>query len=83
MIETMNRESEETMKSEIEELKKQGIKAVSLKGAIKDMTPEQLERFLEERNKKFINPLLDMNIDMLEHKIRRLNIKRVKWMGKE
>lgn len=78
MLEVMDKETDEIMKREIEELGKQGIKAVSFKEAIKDMTPEQLERFLEERNRKFINPFLDMNIEMLEQKRRRLKIKRVK-----
>jgi len=77
-LEAMNKESEEIMNREIEELRKQGIKAVSFKEAIKDMAPEQLERFLEERNKKFINPLFNMNIEMLEQKRRRLKVKRVK-----
>jgi hypothetical protein len=78
MLEAMDKETDVIMKREIEELRKQGIKAVLFKEAIKDMTPEQRERFLEERNRKFINPLLDMNIEMLEHKRRRLKIKRVK-----
>lgn len=78
MFGAMDKETDEIIKWEIEELRKQGIKAVSFKEAIKDMAPEQWERFLEERNRKFINPLLDMNIEMLEHKRRRLKIKRVK-----
>jgi len=77
-LEAMDKETDEIMNREIEELRKQGIKAVSFKEAIKDMTPEQRERFLEERNRKFINPLLDMNIEMLEQKRRRLKIKRIK-----
>jgi len=77
-LEAMDKESDEIMNSEIEELRKQGIEAVSFKEAIKDMTPEQRERFLEERNRKFINPLLDMNIEMLEQKRRQLKVKRVK-----
>lgn len=77
-LEAMNKETDEIMNGEIEELRKQGIKAVSFKEAIKDMTPEQRERFLEERNRKSINPLLDMNIEMLEQKRRQLKVKRVK-----
>jgi len=71
-------EGNETTKAEIEELRKQGINAVSVKEAMKDMTPEQQEKFLEERNRKFINPLLDMNIEMLKERARRLKIKRIK-----
>jgi malonyl CoA-acyl carrier protein transacylase len=78
MLEALNKEGDEIMNREIEELRKQGVRAVSFKEAIKDMTHEQRKRFLEERNRKFINPLLDMNIEMLEHKRRRLKIKRVK-----
>ena len=51
MLEAMDMETDEIMKREIEELEKQGIKAVSFKETVKDMTPEQLERFLEERNR--------------------------------
>jgi len=78
MLEALDKEGDEIMNREIEELRKQGVRAVSFKEAIKDMTPGQRKRFLEERNRKFINPLLDMNIEMLEHKRRRLKIKRVK-----
>lgn len=56
--EAMKKESDEIMNKKIEELRKQGINAVSLKDAIKDMTPEELERFLEERNRIFVYPLL-------------------------
>jgi len=68
MFEAMEKESGEIMNRETEELRKQGIKAVSVGEAEKDMTPEQLERFLEERRRKFVIPLLDMNIVMLEQK---------------
>jgi len=66
MLDIMDKEAEEIMYREIEELKKRGIKAVSVKEAIKDVTPEQRERLFEERNIKFINPLLNMNIEMPE-----------------
>lgn len=66
MLDAMEKESEEIMNREIEKMRKQGINAVSLKEAIKDMTPEERERFIEERNRKFINPILDINIGMLE-----------------
>lgn len=71
-FEAMEKESEETMKREIEELRKQGIRAVSFKEAIKDMTPEEHERFIEERNGKFVYPILDKNIKMLEKKRKQL-----------
>ena len=78
-LEAMDKESEEIMNREIEELKKQDINAVSFKEAIRDMTHEEQERFLEERNRKFINLLLGMNIERLKKERRRLKIKRVKW----
>lgn len=78
MLEAAKKESDEIMKREIEELRKQGINAVTFEDAIKDMKPEELERFLEERNRKFINPLVNKNIEMFEQKRRRLRIKRVK-----
>lgn len=77
-FEVMKKESEEIMNREIEELRKQGIRAVTLGEAVKDMTPEELERFREERNRKFINPLLNMNSEMLKQKERQLINKRVK-----
>ncbi|NLC69100.1 MAG: hypothetical protein GX754_10075 [Clostridiaceae bacterium] len=91
-LDAMEKESEEIMNKEIEELRKKGIKAVSFKEAIKDMTPDELESFLEERNRKFITPLLNLNIEMLkqkrkqlqqekklrEQKRKRLKIKRIK-----
>ncbi len=78
VFDAMDKESEEIMDREIEELRKQGIKVVSAKEAIKDMMPEERERFLEERNRKFVNPILDMNIEMLEQKRKQLKIKRIK-----
>lgn len=78
MLEAMRKESNEIMKKEIEELRKQGINAKTLEDAVKDMTPEQLENFLEERRRKFINSLLNMNIEMLEQKKRKLKTKRKK-----
>lgn len=78
----MKEESKEILEREVEELRKQGIKAVTFEVAIKDMTPEELERFLEERNRRFIKPLLDMNIKMLEEKLEeeteRTKLKRIK-----
>jgi len=57
----------EELNGKNDEHMKQGI---SLKEAMKDMTPEQRERFLEERNRKFLNPILDLNIEMLKEKAR-------------
>lgn len=74
----MKVEYEKIMNMKIEELNKKGIKAISFEKAIKGMTPEQLERFLEERNSKFINPLFNMNNKELEEKRRTLKIKRIK-----
>jgi delta-aminolevulinic acid dehydratase/porphobilinogen synthase len=78
MFEVMKKESEEIMNREIEELRKQGIRAVTLKEAIKDMTPEELDRFREERNRNFINPLLNTSVKMLKQKEKQLRNKRVK-----
>ncbi len=78
ILEAMDKEADEIMNKEIEELRKQGVKAVSFKEAIKDLSPEERERFLEERNRKFIKPLLDLNFKMLEQMERRLRIKRIK-----
>lgn len=66
MHKAMDKESDEITKLEIEELRKQGIKAVTFEDAIKDMSPEELERFLEERKRKFLNPILNMNIEKLK-----------------
>ncbi|HHV19174.1 MAG: hypothetical protein PHE70_10725 [Tepidanaerobacteraceae bacterium] len=77
-LEAMNKESEEISKREIEELREKGIKAVRFEDAIKDMTPEELEGFLEERKRKFLMPLMDKNIEMLEQKSKRCRIKRIK-----
>lgn len=77
-LKAMKKESEEIMNREIEELRRQGIKAVTLKEAVKDMTPEELNRFREERYWKFINPLLNKNIKMLKQKEKQLRNKRVK-----
>ncbi len=68
MLKVMKEESKEIMSKEIEKLRAQGISAVTFEEAIKDMTPEELERFLEERRRKFINPLLDKNREILEQK---------------
>ena len=78
MLEAMNKESDEISKRNIEELRKKGIKAVRFKDAIKDMSPEELERFLEERKRKFLMPLMDKNIEILEQKKKKLQIKRIK-----
>jgi alanyl-tRNA synthetase len=69
-------EDDEIMNREIETLRKHGIKVASVKEAIKDMTPEQRKRFLEERKSKLINPLLDLNIEMLKQERKKLGIKR-------
>ena len=71
-------ESKNVVNKEIEDLKKQGIRAVSFEEAVKDLMPEQLERFLQGRSRKFIKPLLNMNIEMLEQKRKRLKIKPAK-----
>lgn len=81
MFEAMNEEPKERTNREVEELKKNGIDAVTLEEAIKDMTPEQLESFLEERNRKFINPILNKNIEelkQLKQKRNRAEIRRIK-----
>jgi hypothetical protein len=78
MLSAMNKESKAETHKEIKKLHKQGINAVTVEEATKDMTPEELERFLEERQRKFINPLLDANIKDLETKDRRMRIKRIK-----
>lgn len=68
MHKAMDKEADEITKHEIEELRKQGINAVTFEDAIKDMEPDELERFLEERKRKFLNPILNMNIEQLEQK---------------
>ena len=78
ILEAMNKESEEISKRNIEELRKKGIKAVRFEDAVKDMTPEELESFLEERKRKFLMPLMDKNIEILEQKKKKLQIKRIK-----
>lgn len=78
IIEAMNKESEEIMNRQIEELRGKGIPAVSFKEAIKDMTPEERERFIEERNRKFVIPLLNRNIEMLDEKMKQLKSKSEK-----
>lgn len=77
-FEAMEKESEEIMNRGIEELRENDINAISFKEAIKDMTPEELEDFLEERDRKFINPFLNRNIETLKQKRNRFKIKRVK-----
>ncbi len=74
----MELESTEQMKEEIENLRNQGINAITVEDAIKDMSPEELERFLEERRRKFVNPQLDANMKELEKKKRHTQIKRIK-----
>lgn len=78
MLDAMNTESEEITKEQVEEQRARGINTVTLQEAIKDMTPEELKRFMEERQRKFVNPILDANLKMLETKGRRLKIKRIK-----
>lgn len=68
MFEAFEKESDESMKKEIEHLRKQGINAVTFEVAIKDMTPEELKKFLEERKQKFLSHLMDKNIEMLGQK---------------
>ena len=74
----MKVEYEKIMNMKIEELNKKGIKAISFEEAIKDLTPEQLERFLEARKRKFINPLFNMNTEEPEEKRRTLKINALK-----
>jgi uncharacterized protein YaaR (DUF327 family) len=78
MLDAMRAEGDEITKGYIEEQRANGINVVTLEEAVKDMTPEGLVKFMEERQKKFINPLLDANIKTLESKGRRLKIKRIK-----
>ncbi|GEM_PF-689765 len=78
VLDAMKKESEEIMKREIEKLRERGIKAVSFKEAMEDVTPGQKQRFIAERNRKFIDPLLNLNIEMLERKEKRFSIKRIK-----
>ena len=78
MFEALAKETDERMEKETEELRKQGIKAFTVKELTKDMTPEELEKFMEERNRKFIFPLLDKNIEELKQIEKRLTIKRIK-----
>ncbi|MGV8147310.1 MAG: hypothetical protein ACLKAK_12945 [Alkaliphilus sp.] len=72
MLETMHK------KEDKQDLRKEGTSAISLEDAIKDMTPKELEDFIDERNRKFITPLFDRNIEELEHKRRRLSIRSLK-----
>lgn len=41
-------------------------KGVRYEDIIKDMTPEELERFNKERYEKFIKPLMEMNMREVE-----------------
>jgi len=79
----MKKESEEIMNRKIEKMRKQGIQAVSFKEAMKDMTPEERARFMEERNRKFINPIIDMNSRILEQKRKELQQRRKENSGNE
>lgn len=78
MLTAMDQESDEIMEKKVDKLRAQGVKVATLKEAIKDMSPEQLERFLEERQRKFVDPVLDANIKALEKMGRRFKIKRIK-----
>lgn len=78
MFDIMKKESKEILEKEVEELRKQGIEVVTFEEAIKDMTPEELERFLEERKRKFIMPMIDKNIEDIKQKSNRTKIKRIK-----
>ena len=50
---------------------------MTVKEALKDMTPEQRERFLEERKRKFADPVLNMNSEMIENLKRRYRLRRI------
>ena len=71
MLDAMNAESDALKNKDIKELREQGIDAISAKEAIKGMSYEQRERFLDERNKKFVNPILNMNIKLLKENEKR------------
>jgi hypothetical protein len=70
MYEFMQKESAKTMNIEVKRLRGRGIPVVTLEEAIKDMTPEELEHFKEERNRKYMMPLMVQNIKMLKQKAR-------------
>lgn len=78
MLDAMKAEGDEITKEFIEEQRANGINVVTLEEAVKDMTPGELESFMKERQRKFINPLLDLNIKTLEKQGRRFKIKRIK-----
>lgn len=71
----MNKESEEVSRLETVELRAQGFDVVTLEEAIQGMTPEELAQFNEERNRKFVNPILNGNIERLEKEQSGLKIK--------
>ncbi len=58
MMKAIKKESSDCIKNEIEELKAAGIDAITFEDAIKDMEGEELERFLKEREERFIKKYL-------------------------
>jgi hypothetical protein len=63
-----------------EELKKLQMKAISVEDAVKNMTPEQLEKFKKERYEKFIKPLIGPTIGVKPIKVEdnEISIQRAK-----
>lgn len=54
MLKAIKKESSNNIKNEIKELKAEGVDAITFEDAIKDMEGEELERFLKERDERFI-----------------------------
>lgn len=68
-------ENDEEMRKHMKELEKKGIRARTPEEIMKDMTPAEKERFMEERRRKFILPLMGLNEEMLEQKRKELKDK--------
>ncbi len=58
MLKAMKEESSKNIKREIEELKPSGIEAETFEDAVKDLDGGKFERFLKERDEKFIRRFL-------------------------
>lgn len=69
MYDALRKEMEEMGKAFGDEMRRQGISVTSFREAMQDMTPEERERSLEERNRKFLQPLLDLNLDTLKSQL--------------
>lgn len=78
MYDALRKEMEEMGKALVDEMRRQGISVVSFREAVQDMTPEERERFLEERKRIFLQPLLDMNMDMLKSQLNVMERRRRK-----